>query len=333
MATGLEEALAAAEKKYGKSLVAHSGDGTPPAPPNVISSGILRVDRYTLGVGGFSRGRVTEIAGPEGVGKTTLCLHTIAEAQKGNLGVVYVDAELKLDLVYAASLGVDVDKLIHITPVNGEVALGTVDLLCKVKDELALIVFDSVAALGSAKEQEKFLDQNADVAKIPRAINKFLRRNIFAIKENDIAILMTNQLREKVGSRFGGTQTPGGRGLKHYASVLMNLWPAYGGKIEDTAKQQVGYEITISTSKNNVAMPFVDTVAKLWYGKGFWPMSEMLDIGVESGIISKRGSFYYIGELRLGQGEMNALQALEDMKDSELYETTRGAIREWLKEQ
>jgi len=325
----LDKVLKELHKRYGQDVVFSLDSEEDLKRPNVYSTNSLILDWNVLGTGGIPRGRVTEIAGIEGSGKTTVSLHTTANAQKSGDKVAYIDAENKLDLRYAAALGVDVTSLLISQPDNGEIALDVADALCKV-EEVGLIVFDSAAALGGQDEEDKDFDENASVAKIPRVINKFFRRNMSNIRKNDIAVIFTNQMRDVISSPIAGLKnTTGGHGLQHYSSVLLRL--ARTGDIKRGDGTIAGHVVKAVAKKNNVDKPKRTGLFKLWYGTGIDIASEVIEFGVEAGIVVKRGSFYNYKDQRLAQGLENAKNYLNN-ENPELLETLREECQEWLKE-
>lgn len=321
----LEQAKKEIQKRYGGEAI-FTFDGSL-EKPSVYSTGSLSLDWNVLRIGGIPRGRFTEISGPDGSGKTTVSLHTIANAQRQQDIVALIDAENKLDLRYAHALGVDLDKLLLSQPDDGEEAIDIADALCKVP-EVGLIVFDSAAALGGKSEREKDFIDNAEIAKIPRLLNKFFRRNASNIRKNDIAVIFTNQLREKVNSMYAGqTTTTGGRGLQHYASILLTLRRKGDLKSKDVI---IGQEVVAVAKKNNIDKPKRVGTFKIWYGTGIDMAAELIEFGVEAGVVTKRGSFYSYGDIRLAQGLDNARNFLNDTP--ELLATIQEEVTEWLNE-
>lgn len=308
----MEQFVKRIQKQYGPSAILLL-KGFVPEPVKAISTGSFVLDYDVLGVGGIARGRVTEIAGKEGSGKTSVCLHTAANAQQVGLKVAFIDAENKLDLTYAAALGVDIDELIISQPANGEVALGVADALCSLED-LGLLIFDSAAALGSKKEQSDKYEDNADVGKPPRMINKFFRRNINVIKENEIAVVFTNQFRSKIGQSWGDNiTTTGGWGLQYYSSVLLRLTYIQQIKAGD---QVVGQRVKAHAKKSNISKPFQSGVFEIYYGRGIDLGADTLNAALEHSLLSKRGSYYVLpsGEI-LAHGKAKAVAALNDNRE------------------
>lgn len=317
------------QKTYGESALFNFAD-VEARPPDVISSGSLTLDHLVLGVGGFPRGRVTELAGGEGSGKTTICLHAGTNALKQGLYVAYIDAERKLDMRYARSLGLDKDndRLFVSKPHTAEQALDITDALCK-SPEVGLIILDSVPALGSLEEKEKDYVDNSSFGAVARLLNKFFRRSIDHIEDNNIAVIFVNQYRSDIAkSRFipNAKKTSGGRGLQYYSSVLLRL--RVMGKI-GTTDHKIAHEVKAVAEKNGVAPPYRAGTFKIWYGIGIDPYSELLDIGEELGIIKKSGSYYkYQGNV-IAQGFENSMNALKE--DTELYNLIKEEVTECLK--
>ena len=322
----LEQAIKEIQKRYGGEAI-FTFDGAL-EKPNVYSTGSLSLDWNVLGVGGIPRGRFTEISGIEGSGKTTVSLHTIANAQLEQDIVALIDAENKLDLRYADALGVDLNKLLLSQPDDGEEAIDIADALCKVP-EVGLIVFDSAAALGGKMEREKDFTNNAEIGKIPRLLNKFFRRNASNIRKNDIAVIFTNQVRDKINSMYAGqTTTTGGHGLQHYSSILLTL--RRKGDLKNKDGEIIGQEVIAIAKKNNIAKPKRSDTFKIWYGTGIDMAAELIEFGVDAGIVTRRGSFYNYGDIRLAQGLENAKNFLNN--DPVLLATIQKECTEWLNE-
>lgn len=322
----LDQAIKEIQKRYGGEAI-FTFDGSL-KKPNVYSTGSLSLDWNVLGIGGIPRGRFTEISGIEGSGKTTVCLHIIANAQLQQDTVALIDAENKLDLPYADALGVDLNKLLLSQPDDGEEALDIADALCKVP-EIGLIVFDSAAALGGRMEREKNFGDNSEIGKIPRLLNKFFRRNASNIRKNDIGVVFTNQIRDKVNSMYAGqTVTTGGHGLQHYSSVLLTL--RRKGDIKDKDGIIIGQEVVAVAKKNNVSKPKLTDTFKIWYGTGIDIAAELITFGVDAGVVTRRGSFYNYGDIRLSQGLENAKNFLNS--NPELLATIQEEVTAWLVE-
>ena len=299
-AKALETTLANLNKKYGEGVVMKLGDAT---KLNVesIPSGSLSLD-IALGVGGFPRGRVVEIYGPESSGKTTLCLHLIAEAQR--LGGIcgFVDVEHALDPAYAARIGVDVNNLYISQPDTGEQALEIAEALVR-SNAMDVVVVDSVAALVPRAEIEGEMG-DSHVGLQARLMSQALRKLTGAIKSTNTTMVFTNQLRQKIGVMFGNPETTsGGMALKFYASVRLDV-----RRIESIkqADQVMGNRTRVTVKKNKVAPPFRVAEFDIMYNEGISTVGDLLDLGVAEEVIAKRGAFYSYGELRLGQGRENA---------------------------
>lgn len=324
----LEKAKKEIARMYGDETLFSLDLGIQPKVTDVISTTSLILDWTVLGVGGFPRGRVTELAGGEGVGKTTVALHTIAEAINRGFDVAYIDAENKLDFIYAEQLGIDLSKIMVAQPHNAEQALDIADALCKVPT-VGLIVFDSAAALGSVEEQQKKYSENASFGATARLLNKFFRRSLANIRENNIAVIFTNQHRAKIGSLIPNQKiTTGGFGLQYYSSVLMQM--SRIGDIKD-GDAKVAHKIKAWTTKNGVAVPKRVGEFKIWWGRGIDKASDTLDVAVEAGIIKKTGAFYRHEDELVGHGLVKAVATLNE--DSVLRDRIREECIVWLKGQ
>jgi recombination protein RecA len=300
----LELAISQIEKRFGKGAVMKLGEGALVKVP-AIPSGSLALD-LALGVGGIPRGRITEIFGPESSGKTTLAQHIIAEAQKLGGTVAYIDAEHALDPSYAANCGVNVDELLISQPDTGEQALEITEALVR-SGAVDVIVIDSVAALVPQAEIEGQMG-DAHVGLQARLMSQALRKLAAAIGKAGTAVVFINQLREKVGIVFGNPEvTPGGRALKFYSSVRIDL-----RRIE-TIKQgeaAIGSVVRAKVVKNKIAPPFKTAQFDIMFDHGISQEGNLIDLGSELGIIKKSGAFFSFGDVRLGQGRENAKQFL-----------------------
>lgn len=302
----LEIALTQLEKQFGKGSVMRLGE-SPKLTVDAISTGSLALD-LALGVGGVPRGRITEIHGAESSGKTTIAYHIVAEAQKAGGTAAFVDAEHSVDPEYARSLGVDINKLLVSQPDNGEEALEIMDALVR-SGAIDVVVLDSVAALVPKAEIEGEMG-DSHVGLQARLMSQAMRKLNGSISKTNTAAIFINQIREKIGVMFGNPETtPGGRALKFYASVMLDV-----RRIE-TLKQgtdMVGNRVKVKVVKNKVAPPFRQAEFDIMFGKGISRSGSILDIGVELGLVSKSGSWFTYGDSRIGQGRENAKQYLED---------------------
>ena len=296
----LEMALGQIEKQFGKGSIMRMGENTKMAI-EAISTGALAVD-LALGIGGLPRGRITEIYGPESSGKSTLAMHVVAEAQRNGGTCAYIDAEHAMDPVYAGALGVDVDNLLISQPDTGEQALEIVDMLVR-SGAIDVIVIDSVAALTPKAEIEGDMG-DTHVGLQARLMSQALRKLTGSINRTNTVVIFINQLREKIGVMFGSPETtPGGRALKFYSSVRIDIRRIES--IKDGA-DVVGNRTRVKIVKNKVAPPFKQAEFDITYGKGISREGSTLDIGVEYAIVKKSGAWYtYEGE-QLGQGRENA---------------------------
>jgi recombination protein RecA len=274
----------------------------------VIPSGSLAVD-IAIGVGGIPRGRITEVYGPESSGKTTLCLHVIAEAQRRGGICAFIDMEHALDPTYAARIGVNLDTLYVSQPDTGEQALEICETLVR-SGALDVIVLDSVAALVPRAEIEGEMG-DSHVGLQARLMSQALRKLSGAIKQSNVAVMFTNQLREKVGVMYGSPEvTPGGRALKFYSSVRLDIRRVQGIKV---GGDTVGNRTKVRVTKNKVAAPFREAEFDImFYEHGISKHGEIVDFGVELGLIDKRGAFFRYNEGLLGQGRENAKQFLQE---------------------
>ncbi|MBO4897904.1 MAG: recombinase RecA [Clostridia bacterium] len=302
----LDLALGQIEKQFGKGAVMKLGEN---AHLNIdaISTGCLGID-IALGIGGVPRGRIVEIYGPESSGKTTVALHIIAEAQKNGGEVAFIDAEHALDPTYAKVLGVDVESLIVSQPDTGEQALEIAEALVR-SGALDVIVVDSVAALVPKAEIEGEMG-DSHVGLQARLMSQALRKLAGVVNKSNTTAIFINQLREKVGVMFGNPETtPGGRALKFYASVRLDV---RRGEPIKNGTDIVGNRTKIKVVKNKVAPPFKTAECDMMFGKGISRSGNVLDLGVENGFIAKSGAWFSIGEERIGQGRENAKIYLEE---------------------
>ncbi|NJB82040.1 recombinase RecA [Wenyingzhuangia aestuarii] len=311
------------DKTYGKGAVMKMGDMAV-QDVEVIPSGSLGVD-LALGVGGYPRGRIIEIYGPESSGKTTLTLHAIAEAQKAGGIAAFIDAEHAFDRFYAANLGVDIDNLIISQPDNGEQALEIAENLIR-SGAIDIVVIDSVAALTPKSEIEGEMG-DSKMGLHARLMSQALRKLTGTISKTKCTVIFINQLREKIGVMFGNPETTtGGNALKFYASVRIDIRRRTQLKDGD---QVIGNATKVKVVKNKVAPPFQQAEFDIMYGEGISKVGEILDIGVNYGIIKKSGSWFSYGDTKLGQGR-DAVKSL--IKDNpELAEELEAKIIDAIK--
>ncbi|CAM3079814.1 recombinase RecA [Sporolactobacillus spathodeae] len=316
----LDNALRQIEKQFGKGSIMRLGE-QPEQRVSTVSSGSLALD-IAMGVGGYPRGRIIEIYGPESSGKTTVALHAIAEAQQGGGQAAFIDAEHALDPVYAENLGVNIDELLLSQPDTGEQALEIAEALVR-SGAVDIIVIDSVAALVPKAEIEGEMG-DAHVGLQARLMSQALRKLSGVISKSKTTAIFINQIREKVGVMFGNPETtPGGRALKFYASVRLEVRRAEQLKIGNDI---VGNRARIKVVKNKVAPPFKQAEVDIMYGQGISQEGEILDIGADLDIVEKSGSWYSFNKERLGQGRENAKLFLKE--NSEIKETIKQQIRQ-----
>ncbi|MCR3922982.1 MAG: recombinase RecA [Firmicutes bacterium] len=306
----LDMALMQIEKQFGKGSIMKLGDTAERMNLAVISTGALAID-IALGVGGFPRGRVIEIFGPESSGKTTVALHAIAEAQRMGGFAAFIDAEHALDPNYAKRLGVNTDELLVSQPDTGEQALEIAESLVR-SGAIDVLVIDSVAALVPKAEIEGEMG-DSHVGLQARLMSQALRKLSGAISKSNTIAIFINQLREKVGVMFGSPEvTPGGRALKFYASVRLDV------RRTETLKQgteSVGNRTRAKVVKNKVAPPFKQAEFDIIYGEGISREGTLIDMGVDMDLVQKSGAWFSYGDVRLGQGRENARQFLKDNQD------------------
>jgi recombination protein RecA len=300
----LQNAVSQIKKQYGDGAVMRLGEATH-LVVGVVPTGSLALD-LALGVGGIPRGRVSEIYGPESSGKTTLCQHIVAEAQKQGGVCAYIDMEHALDPGYAAKCGVDVENLYISQPDTGEQALEIAETLVR-SGAVDVVVVDSVAALVPRAEIEGDMG-DATMGMQARLMSQALRKLSGAIKQTNTAMVFTNQLRQKIGVMFGNPETTtGGMALKFYASVRLDVRRIESLKV---GQEVVGSRTRVRVVKNKVAPPFRVAEFDIMYNEGISKAGDVLDLGVELGLIEKRGSFFTYGETRIGQGRENAKEHL-----------------------
>jgi recombination protein RecA len=315
----LDTALANLKKRFGEGTVMKLGEAER-LKVAAIPTGSLSLD-LALGIGGVPRGRVTEIYGPEASGKTTICQHIIAEAQRMGGIAAFVDVEHALDPGYAARCGVNVDELYISQPDTGEQALEIAEALIR-SGAVDVVVIDSVAALVPRAEIEGEMG-DSHVGLQARLMSQALRKLVGAIKSSNTALIFTNQLRQKIGIMFGNPETTsGGLALKFYASVRMDV-----RRIESIKQggQSVGNRTRVTIKKNKVAPPFRQAEFDIMYNRGISKEGDLLDLGSTMGVVEKRGAFYSFDNMRLGQGRENAKEFLE--KSPEIAQQIEAAVR------
>ena len=319
----LEMALNQIEKQFGKGTIMKLGDAGARIAVSVIPTGCIQLD-YALGVGGVPRGRIIEIFGPESSGKTTIALHIIAQAQQAGGTAAFIDAEHALDPVYAGNLGVNVDDLYVSQPDTGEQALEITETLVR-SGAIDVIVIDSVAALVPKAEIEGEMG-DSHVGLQARLMSQALRKLTGAISKSNTVVIFINQLREQVGVMFGNPETTtGGRALKFYSSIRMDVRRIDSIK---NGADPVGNRTRVKIVKNKVAPPFKTAEFDMLYGQGISKEGSLLDLATEKGIISKTGSWFSYGDMRIGQGRENARAFLKDNPEvsSEIEKALRSVL-------
>ena len=316
----LAAAISQIEKDHGKGAIMRLGSRDVLVPVSVIPSGCLSIDA-ALGVGGFPRGRVIEIYGPESGGKTTMTLHVIAEAQKLGGQAAFIDAEHALDPVYARKLGVDVDNLLVSQPDNGEQALEIAETLIR-SGGVDIVVVDSVAALVPKAELEGDMG-DPQMGLQARLMSQALRKLTAIVSKSRTCLIFINQIREKIGVMFGNPETTtGGRALKFYASMRIDIRRIQAIKEGDKV---VGSRTRAKVVKNKVAAPFREAEFDILYGEGVSREGDLLDLGVDKGLVEKSGTWLSFGGERMGQGRENARVFLKENKD--IREKLENALR------
>lgn len=322
----LDTAILQLEKKYGSGTIMRLGDNNA-LNVEAISTGSITLDCAT-GIGGFPRGRIIEVYGPESSGKTTLALHVVAEAQKLGGEAAFVDAEHALDPVYAKNLGVDVDSLLVSQPDNGEQALEIVEALAR-SGALDVIIVDSVAALVPRAEIDGDMG-DSHVGLQARLMSQALRKLAGVISKSNTIIIFINQLREKVGVVYGNPEvTTGGRALKFYASIRVDVRRIE--QLKGSGGEFIGSRTRAKIVKNKVAPPFKTAEFDIMYGEGISKVGEIVDLGVNYGIIKKSGAWFSYGETRLGQGRDNVKNLFKN--DKALSDEIEKQIREKMAEE
>jgi len=318
----LEAALSQIDKQFGKGSAMKFGQ-RPVMDIEVIPSGSLALD-VALGVGGYPRGRIVEIYGPESSGKTTLTLHAIAEAQKAGLSCAFIDAEHAFDPIYAKNLGINLEEMIISQPDNGEAALEIADTLIR-SGAVDLIVIDSVAALVPQVELEGGMGDN-QMGLQARLMSKALRKLTSTVSKSNATVIFINQIRMKIGVMFGNPETTtGGNALKFYASVRLDI--RRGNAIKDQ-DEVLGNETKVKVVKNKVAPPFKIAEFEIIYGEGISRLGEVIDLAVKYEILEKSGSWYAYKGDKIGQGKENAKTHLKE--NPKLAEEIENATREKL---
>ena len=319
----LNLAIAQIEKSYGKGAIMKMGSDGPKVRVDCIPTGAINLDA-AIGVGGIPRGRVTEIYGPESSGKTTLCLHVVANAQRAGGTAAFIDAEHALDTEYAARLGVDIDKLLVSQPDTGEQAMEICEVLVR-SGAVDVIVIDSVAALVPKAEIEGEMGES-HMGLQARLMSQALRKLTGAIARSNTSVIFINQLREKIGVMFGNPETTtGGNALKFYASLRLDIRRI--GPVKEK-EDVIGSHVRVKVVKNKVAPPFKQAEFDIMYAEGISHASLLVDIGAESGIIEKSGAWYSYNAQRIGQGRENAKLFLKDNPAvmAEIEEKVKGVL-------
>ncbi len=318
----LDLTVSAIEKQFGKGAIMCLGDDETLLPPSeAISTGSISLD-VALGIGGIAKGRIIEIYGPESSGKTTLALHTLANAQRMGGVAAFIDAEHALDIKYAKALGVKVDELLVSQPDTGEQALEIVDMLVR-SNAVDILIVDSVAALTPRAEIEGEMG-DAHMGLQARLMSQALRKLTGTISKSKTCVVFINQIRMKIGVMFGSPETTtGGNALKFYCSTRMDIRRI--GAIKD-GNDIVGNRTRVKVVKNKLAPPFREAEFDIMYGEGISLEGDLIDLGASLNIVDKAGSWYSYGDERLGQGRENAKQYLRDHPD--MRDEIEGRIRE-----
>jgi recombination protein RecA len=319
----LNMAIAQIERAHGKGSIMRMGADGVSAPVEAISTGAINLDA-AIGIGGIPRGRITEIYGPESSGKTTLCLHVIANAQRNGGVAAFIDAEHALDIEYARRLGVDVENLLVSQPDTGEQALEIAELLIR-SSAVDVVVIDSVAALVPRAEIEGEMG-DSHVGLQARLMSQALRKLTGAVSRSHTSVIFTNQIREKIGVMFGSPETTtGGRALKFYASVRLDIRRI--GAIKE-GQDLTGNRTRVKVVKNKLAPPFKQAEFDVMYNEGISHTGLLVDLGVENDIVQKAGAWFSYGDVRLGQGRENAKAFLKESPDlsKEIETKVRAAL-------
>ena len=318
----LTAALSQIERQFGKGAMMRLGDNPQARIPS-ISTGSLGLD-IALGIGGLPRGRIVEIYGPESSGKTTLTLQVIAEAQKNGGTCAFIDAEHALDPIYAQALGVDIENLLVSQPDTGEQALEICDMVVR-SGAVDVVIVDSVAALTPKAEIEGDMGDH-HVGLQARLMSQALRKMAGNIKHSNTLVVFINQIRMKIGVMFGSPETTtGGNALKFYSSVRLDIRRI--GAIKE-GDEVVGGETRVKVIKNKVAPPFKQTEFQIMYGTGIYRLGEVIDLGVQQGLVDKAGAWYSYKGDKIGQGKKNACEYLA--QNAEIAEEIESALRQQL---
>ena len=319
----IDQAISQVEREFGKGAIMRFTDGEV-VPVEAIPTGALSLD-IALGVGGLPRGRIIEIYGHEGTGKTTLALHVVSEVQKMGGTAVFIDIEHALDTTYARNIGVNLENLLIAQPDAGEQALEIVETLIR-SGAIDLVVVDSVAALTPQAEIEGEMG-DSHVGLLPRLMSKALRKLSGVINKSHTCVIFTNQIRQKIGIMFGNPDTtPGGLALKFHASVRLEL--RRGSQIKE-GNEVTGSSVRVKVVKNKVAPPFKETEYDVTFGKGISKEGNLLDIAVDNEFVQKSGSWFSYNDDRIGQGRTNAKKYLQD--NPEIAAEIELKVREKLK--
>jgi recombination protein RecA len=319
----LNMAIAQIERAHGKGSIMRMGSDSARMAVEAISTGAINLDA-AIGIGGIPRGRITEIYGPESSGKTTLCLHVIANAQRNGGVAAFIDAEHALDIEYARKLGVDVENLLVSQPDTGEQALEIAELLIR-SSAVDVVVIDSVAALVPRAEIEGEMG-DSHVGLQARLMSQALRKLTGAVNRSQTSVIFTNQIREKIGVMFGNPETTtGGRALKFYASVRLDIRRV--GAIKE-GQDLTGNRTRVKVVKNKMAPPFRQAEFDVMYNEGISHTGLLVDLGVENDIVQKAGAWFSYGDVRLGQGRENAKNFLRESPDltKEIEQKVRAAL-------
>ena len=319
----LDLAINQIDRQFGKGAIMRMGDDHISMSDNVISTGCLSLD-VALGVGGVPKGRIIEIFGPESSGKTTLTLHVVAEAQKAGGYAAFIDAEHAMDPEYAKNLGVNLDELLVSQPDSGEQSLEITETLVR-SGALDVIVVDSVAALVPRAELEGEMG-DSHMGLQARLMSQALRKLTGTVSKSNTTVIFVNQIREKIGVMFGNPETtPGGRALKFYSSVRMDIRRITSLK---DGTDMVGNRTRVKVVKNKVAPPFKMTEFDIMYGKGISKEGDIIDLAIKGDIIEKMGAWFSYGDMKIGQGKENSKKYL--LENSDIYEEIIKKVRSFM---